>query len=1265
MANPTPASIHQQQSGPIGQDGISGCLAFTLPNSLPPAQAQTTVDHWHTQLTQRLTQFQGRLDVLQTGVFWVFFPDDEPALALRRCLKALWPVLTKPMVIDGELVLIQLGLARGEHGDPYAPRQHTTADQRCVLPSDLAALLPPGVATRHLETNNGLVSLALPPLVAPPVAVSEQAAYSPEPIPQASQPEENNQPEPDTVDSHKASVAAMAGGTSDTVVSQTESTEDSPNPVSETQGTVPKPDNADHSHGVGNLFDIPVHQYDAPALASLPQPSELDEPESPEEPTPNPIALPTSPPTIPEVVSQRYSVALPQEPEAEALPVFSGLTGRATTSLGTPTLTTLSPSKEPYHRLAAAMGVAYNTPAYFDPLLPTPTPSHTYQQLPEALHQAVQAALQPTVNHPGQRKVTLVGPSGCGKSAWLTHGLLQQLIPDPQQPSVIWFAAQATDGVSDGQQPLSLWRDLLQRAVPIPPEGAESEQLKKWIQQSLDQVFAGETDPDYYHVFEHLLCVAELPSDVVVEDIPTANLLARFFQTMAAQMPIAIVLDDLHRADAASIELLCGVWEALPDEAPIAWVMSWDTQAGQPMGDLANALTDSVALSTSGLDEAAFEGLFQSGPFQGMSQALTSSLRQQLRQQTLSSNDPAQAGSLLYVSEVLTWLHAQQVLVVNEDTGTIQANPEIDPTTIELPADLDTIYHARLNWLTPEQQELLAWAATLGERFSLQLLAMCCGFAKAEFDQALQGLAAQQWVLTDFQHTAQFRHPSLLTFLRNQLAEAGPRHQQVAEQLATLAEQGVSVSTSQMAYHTQQPPQQRQAWLQTAAMAGQLGSLTGHSMALVQAGHALQQEATQYPDGHVPQSLIAEEMALKTRLAQANLTQQPALAAQYLPAVVDFHRHQGNQPALVESLGSLMVAFERIGHLQGALEVVDNCLEHVGNEPAAWVTLQAQRATILEQLGQLTAAKAILDEPVVVQHLQPGSSGNSVALNRLRDKVARVHGRLVWQLLQTNPTETIDAQMKTVSASAQVGLRIEAANTAVFMGQFPQAHGLLEHCLPQIEHQDQPERLLAQWGLVALRLYRFQHNRAEAEQLILPSLEQAQTACDYPTWVSINLEAARLSLAAGGEKSVIEAMDIAETMAKEAGERKLAQSALESWQVLADCMLALNQPQRAETIIRQALAVAEKPNIGHQLKHTALTIGLAQSLIAQEELQAAGDILQPLWPTLKDSPYRVLVKRGATVIASLYTALAKCQPSSDKRQEQEQLARTFTSIAES
>ncbi len=1313
---------------PTETTGVVACLEFMLPDRLPLASAEPALAQWATKLASRVGQFSGRLDVVQPNVLWLFFDEADTSLALRRCLKALWPVMAKPLLLNNQWVTPRLGLAKGKQGDPYVPRSMALASQ-CVLPAAMAALLPNGVSSRPLIDESGLpdsdwavIGFAVePPVEAPappsalpvepvlaPVAPADTSAVvdrppspsvEPAPMPLVSEvvaDETIPAPEPLAVAPPEPALPpdiALAAATADAV-----------HPARPAQPVVD-----DAPPAFPNRFDVAIRQYSAPVVEAPEAPvagadddslADLSESTSS---TQFGLTAPASEPIIPEVVSNRYSVNLPQEPVASGLPVFPELTERAT-ALPSHVAAKLSSARQagggmatvvPFPRKAAQMGAPIPITSPFMAAPQAPVPTHTYSQVFPALVSAVTAGLQPGNNVP--RLVTLAAPRGVGKSVWLNHMLLQELVPNPEEPSVIWFSAQAACGLADAGTPLGLWTDLFQKAVPVPPDGVDGDELEKWIQQSVDQVFGKQAGEPHFALVEALLYANTLQNTPTVPMVTDSHmaapaLLADFYEKMAQKMPVVIVLDDLHRADAASIQLLTQVWQAIDPAAPVVWVASWDaTQA--PTGVLAGGLAmvaetgNAVMLTAGGVDESAYDALFTQGPFAGMQSALLPTLRQQIFEYA-RQQDGCQ-GSLLYISEVLTWLHAQGALHMDNASGEIAANPEVDQTTLSVPPTLEAIYENRLGWLSPEQQDVLAWCATMGERFSVPLLSQCCsetgGLGGDEFQQALHTLAAQQWVLTDFQQSGQFRHPSLWAFAYQLLHDTSrkERHQAIAAALEHVGRyQHQAVPMGWLAWQATQAGQTetaRNLWQRVAATLSPLNMPAAQALALQQSLGAVQQAAYQYeaqsPDKSgtvIPQSLIADEMALKTQLAQTQLqatsltvgdTTDAEHAAKLLPDVVAFYQHTGNRPALVEALGYLMVAFERIGHVQGALEVLDACLDQLGEDadPTAWVALQAQRACILYQLGQYRATQQLLDEPLIDEIL---SDTSQAELSRLRDKTAHVRAGLAWRLCMPQPLEAIQALSSRVSPNYQPVMRVQQAQAQLVVGDDTGCEQTLQHVLPTIQQHERSVRLLGQWGKVALQRHRITGNTAEAEPMVLPALQQAHTARDYPTWILLNLEAARLALA---EQRFDDAMDIAERMAEESGQRRLAGCALQSWHTLASIFMAPNYPAydtvQAQRIAQRALDIAQKPNIGYTHMAWRLTLLVAQCQLANGALQDAGNNLQPLWPHIKASGYAPLVSEAARCISQLYSTMASQQANPEKRAQQEARAQEFAALA--
>ncbi len=1327
-------SLITPASPAIDATGVAACLEFMLPESLSLAEAQPALAQWSAKLSTRVGQFNGRLDVIQPNVLWLFFDEADTSLALRRCLKALWPVMAKPLSLNGQWVTPRLGLAKGQNGNPYQPRSKAMASQ-CVLPADMAALLPQGVTANPMINDDGTPSddfaviafavapsaAAPAPAVVPPAPVQPVAPVeTPAPVVEEAPPApvevldddtdamplvaETNDDNADTMvfvpdDEPVAPMPAdiaLAAATGDSVAARP-----APTPAPQPDGPPEFP----------NRFDVPIRQYSAPAAEANDEPAaaadtdamaDLSESTSS---TQFGLTAPASEPMIPEVVSQRYSVNLPQEPVASGLPVFPELTERAT-ALPSHVAAKLSSARQagagsamsaamPFPRKSAQMGAPSAIASSFEPVKQALAPTHTYSQVFPSLVNAVRQGLQTGDNMP--RLVTLAAPGGVGKSVWLNHMLLQELVPNPEEPAVIWFSAQAACGLADAGTPLGLWTDLFQKAVPMPPDGVDGDELEKWIQQSVDQVFGSQAGESHFALVEALLYANTLQNTATLpmvtdSHMATPALLADFYEKMAQKMPVVIVLDDLHRADAASIQLLTQVWQTIDPAAPVVWVTSWDVNHA-PSGILAGGLNmvadagNAVMLTAGGVDEGAYEALFTQGPFAGMHAALLPTLRQKIYDYARQQNGCE--GSLLYISEVLTWLHAQGALHMDNASGEIAANPEVDQTTLTVPPTLDAIYENRLGWLSPEQQDVLAWCATMGERFSVPLLSQCCsetgGLSGEEFSQALQTLAAQQWVLTDFQQSGQFRHPSLWAFAYKLLHDTSrkERHQAIAAALEHVGRfQHQAVPMGWLAWQATQAGQTetaRSLWQRVAATLSPLNLPAAQALALKQSLGALQQAASQYeaqsPDKSgsvIPQSLIADEMAIKTQLAQTQLqatsttagdTTDAEQAAKLLPDVVAYYQHTGNRPALVEALGYLMVAFERIGHVQGALEVLDACLDQLGEDadPTAWVALQAQRACILYQLGQYRATQQLLDEPLIDEVL---SDTSQLELSRLRDKTAHVRAGLSWRLCTTHPVDVVQALSSRVSPHYQPAMRIQQAQAQLITGNAAGCEQTLQHIIPTIQQHERSVRLLGEWGYVALQRHRIAGNITEAEPMVLPGLQQAQAARDYPTWVLINLEAAKLALS---EKRFSDALDIAERMAEESSQRRLAGCALASWHTMASIFMDPDYPAhdmvQAQRIAQRALDIAQKPNIGYTHMAWQLTLQVAQCQLANGALQDAGNHLQPLWPHIKASGYAPLISQAARCISQLYGTMAKQQANPEKRAQQEARAQEFAALA--
>ena len=328
---------------------VGGCIEFMVAAAdssvpFPPH----VLNHWMQQLSERITTMGGSAQAVQPNVLWFGFGGQEPALALRRALKVVWPVLQQPAQFQGIQVPMRMALALekpaeagvGDANDPdvFTCRAQAQAGQ-CVMSSALASWLPNGLPTQRLA--NGLVALVPPPVVAPTPAAPAVPA-TPPPV---------NKPLP----------------VSSAAVSQ------EPQPVA----APPAP---------------PLRRSVVVA------------------PPPQVLSQPATPPTIPEVVLQRFSAPLPDEPAASGLHVYADLMGSgswlspsvASTSNDEPTVgisSALPPSlvQEPPPSVpllpVSELQVNWPLPQCFASLASPPAPTHRYADCPNALLAAIHQGL--------------------------------------------------------------------------------------------------------------------------------------------------------------------------------------------------------------------------------------------------------------------------------------------------------------------------------------------------------------------------------------------------------------------------------------------------------------------------------------------------------------------------------------------------------------------------------------------------------------------------------------------------------------------------------------------------------------------------------------------------------------------------------------------------------------------------------------------------------------------------------------------------------
>lgn len=175
----------------------------------------------------------------------------------------------------------------------------------------------------------------------------------------------------------------------------------------------------------------------------------------------------------------------------------------------------------------------------------------------------------------------------------------------------------------------------------------------------------------------------------------------RFLAAVSGERPRVIILDDLHWADTASLELLAFAAHALSqDERPLLFAVALRDREASATPAQRSALDRLARLGTpialSGLEPAELSQLAALGPDDRIQRALHRRTR----------------GNPFFVLQILGWL-AQRALAPN------LANVE----SSSLPAPIESVIRQRLAWLGEPARAALSAAAVIGDEFDATLLA--------------------------------------------------------------------------------------------------------------------------------------------------------------------------------------------------------------------------------------------------------------------------------------------------------------------------------------------------------------------------------------------------------------------------------------------------------------------------------------------------------------------------------------------------------------
>lgn len=265
--------------------------------------------------------------------------------------------------------------------------------------------------------------------------------------------------------------------------------------------------------------------------------------------------------------------------------------------------------------------------------------------------------------------------------------------------------------------------------------------------------------------------------DVGYEQIRLFVSVVRQIVALSRREPLLILLDDLHWADAASLDLLGQLVFLLADgevdSRPNVMIVGTYRPVSQThrLGKLMSRLKHEsmvTSMDLSGLTDAETDSLLRGLGLQRAEDRLVRTVQRVTH------------GYPLFIHELVHHMNTNGMLVETAGYTTVRGRG----AEIALPRDVGSSLTARLDSLSSHQLEVLTLASLLGDDFTLERLASTAGLAVEPLLTALGG-AIENQILVLEDHGYRFRHPLVRQTLLNmaQPARKALYHLKIADTL--------------------------------------------------------------------------------------------------------------------------------------------------------------------------------------------------------------------------------------------------------------------------------------------------------------------------------------------------------------------------------------------------------------------------------------------------------------------------------------------------
>jgi class 3 adenylate cyclase len=305
----------------------------------------------------------------------------------------------------------------------------------------------------------------------------------------------------------------------------------------------------------------------------------------------------------------------------------------------------------------------------------------------------------------------IIGEAGLGKSRLLSEW--KKTVTGPETVSIKWADGRC---LSYGQRlAYHLLIDLIRSLLGARPGAADSE-VQSALHGLLNALF-GDEAPEVYPYLAHMLSIeleGEALKQVQAMDPQTLQsryreTLARLLESLSARQPLVLVLDDIHWADPASVELLIHLLPLTaksavlfcmltrPDEEAPGWRLVGEARKSTPLAELA------LSPLTSADSRQLVSNLLEI-------EALPESVRDVILKKA--------EGNPFFVEEVIRMLIDTNGIIAKD--GHWEAGKAIE--SVEIPNNLQSLLLARIDRLPEESKRTLRVAAVIGRQFSVNVL---------------------------------------------------------------------------------------------------------------------------------------------------------------------------------------------------------------------------------------------------------------------------------------------------------------------------------------------------------------------------------------------------------------------------------------------------------------------------------------------------------------------------------------------------------------